>query len=94
MDWLLNLHKKSERPVHKQELRYIINIAIDEYLENNNESTIGFIKMIEDFLKKLLGTIYVDSEVWDIISEFYEKLQRPRDVIDCRMKEVRQYSFC
>lgn len=140
MDRLLDLRSKSSRPLHKSELRHLVEVAtatttvsvdlnpdvdsdsstisnIEKKLYNigmssevnddksnfiksdvvspvhdNNTVFIdsNLIKCLEIFLKKVITSIQVDTDVWDILSELYEKLGRYRDAYDHRVKQVRR----
>jgi tetratricopeptide (TPR) repeat protein len=87
MDRLLNMRSASGRPIHKKELRYLIEVALaSEAPTTPNEFSLP--NVLESFLKKVITSIHVDSEVWDILATFYEKFNRPRELMECRFKEV------
>lgn len=86
MERLLNMRNASGRPIHKNELRYLIDVALAEGRNRSNEFSLP--NIIESFLKKVITSIHVDAEVWDILATFYEKFDRYRDLLECRFKEV------
>lgn len=85
MERLLNLKSASNRPILNESLRYLTRAVS---CPEDRQENVSVIVKVDDFLGKVTASVSVDNDVWDILAEFNERLERPRSEIECRIKEV------
>jgi hypothetical protein len=103
MDSLIDLKVKSGRPVHKQELRRLVQLALLEAhahdgSENPSSSEEGWTNKVAmtltalgSLLAKISLAIKSDPDIWEIYAYFMLSLGRMKEYFDIRLKQV--FSF-
>eukprot|EP00605_Chrysophyceae_sp_TOSAG23-4_P001923 GSChrysophyteH1.ASY1.ANO1.2123.1 assembled CDS len=101
MNTLLGMRERSERPVHKDELRRLcfMSAALDmrSLLDDDDQDIIivsdanmnRTCKAVEDLLGRITSTINADAELWDIFADFEISLGRLNLVLQCRVRQFR-----
>lgn len=105
MGRLIDLRHKSNRPLHLHDLRRLsafVAIQSKEFVLSDRKSkSLNLEDEIVDaelpplamdlirLFQKIAITLDSNADVWDICAEFHGTLNRRRQVLDCRYKEVR-----
>ena len=93
----MDLRHKSHRPVHKAELRRLVELVLLKYpmdllksLDDNPDAQICSrpVILLEKLLVKITNSVEMDSDLWDIVAHFFFVVNKNKDHIRYRFKQV------
>lgn len=103
MNSLIDLKVKSGRPVHKQELRRLVQLVLLEaHAHDGSEDPASLeegwtskvtttLTALDDLLTKISLAIKSDPDIWEIYAYFVLSLGRMKEYFDIRLKQVSSF---